>query len=220
MPILAPLLSLFLVLSKGGNYMAVSDYRALIVREARAHNLPPSLVAGLIDVESGGQPSVISPAGAVGLCQVMPGEIIPGRPSKDQLLDPTVNVQTGCSLLAELMKAQGNEACALAAYYGGIYLGRPTDDGWRYVNMVEGAAQNYREWDLTADDDFLQYAPLGQTWREAAINLKGIATDALERGRDLAGKLSQLDQQLGTVSQQLTELAAAANEGVQRWGNI
>jgi len=200
--------------------MAVSDYRALIVREARAHGLRPSLVAGLVDVESGGQPAVVSVAGAVGLMQVMPGELIPGRPGAEALKDPETNVRTGCQLLAELLKAQGTQATALAAYYGGIYLGRPTDEGWQYIRLVEAAAQKYRDWDLTADDDFLEYAPQSQTWRECAINLKGVATDALEKGRDLAAKLSQLNQQLGAVSQQLSELAAAANEGVQRWGNI
>jgi hypothetical protein len=200
--------------------MAVSDYRALIVREARAHGLQPSLVAGLIDVESGGQPDAVSSAGAVGLMQVLSQEVMPGRPTKEQLLDQTVNVQTGCSLLAELIQANGSQDAGLASYYGACYLGRPTDQGWSYVRLVEAAAQKYRDWDLTADDDFLEYAPQSQTWRECAINLKGVATDALEKGRDLAAKLSQLNQQLGTVSQQLSELAAAANEGVQRWGNI
>jgi soluble lytic murein transglycosylase-like protein len=200
--------------------MAVLDYKALIVREARAHSLPPSLVAGLIDVESGGQPSVISPAGAVGLMQVLSQEVMPGRPTKEQLLDPELNVHTGCALLAELIGANGSQDAGLASYYGACYLGRPTDQGWSYIRLVEAAAQKYGDWDLTADDDFLEYAPQSQGWREAAVNLKGIATDALERGRDLAAKLSQLNQQLGTVSQQLSELAAAANEGAQRWGNI
>ena len=192
MPILAPLLSLLLVLSKGGNYMAVSDYRALIVREARAHGLRPSLVAGLVDVESGGQPAVVSVAGAVGLMQVMPGEIIPGRPSAEALKDPQTNVRTGCQLLAELLCSRGNQACALAAYYGAAYLGRPTDDGWRYVNLVEGASSKYADWDQTADADFLEYAPSGKTWREAAVVLKGIATDALEKGRKLKAVLVQI----------------------------
>jgi hypothetical protein len=136
----------------------------------------------------------------------MPGELIPGRPSKDQLLDPTVNVQTGCSLLAELMKAQGTQATALAAYYGGIYLGRPTDEGWSYIRLVEAAAQKYRDWDMTADDDFLQYAPSTSTWRECAINLLGIATDALEKGRQLKAALMQI-----------RDSAAAAADV---WGNM
>ena len=213
MPILAPLLSLLLVLSKGDNYMAVSDYRALIVREARAHGLRPSLVAGLVDVESGGQPAVVSAAGAVGLMQVMPGEIIPGRPGAEALKDPETNVRTGCGLLAELLKAQGTQATALAAYYGGIYLGRPTDEGWSYIRLVEAAAQKYRDWDLTADDDFLQYAPQGQGWREAAVNLKGIATDALEKGRAMRDTLDQMDATM-------QDMAAQAAARVAAWGDL
>lgn len=182
------------------------QYMQLVVQEARLANLPPSLVAGLIDVESGWQPDVISDAGAVGLMQVMPGEIIPGRPSKEELLDPATNVRTGCQILGELMRARGNRAAALASYYGGIYLNRPTEDGWRYVNMVEGAALRYLSWDLAANSAFAEYAPGTHLWPEAAENLKGIATQALESGRALRDLLKRISDQ--------------ALAGVADWGDM
>jgi hypothetical protein len=47
-------------------------YRALIISSAREAELDPALVAAVIYCESRFDPSAVSPAGAVGLMQVMP----------------------------------------------------------------------------------------------------------------------------------------------------
>lgn len=172
---------------------AVRRWAGLVVPIARRHQLAPSLVLGLIEVESSGDPDVISRAGAVGLMQVMPAPLIAGRPTRAELLDPARNVETGCTILAANRARIGHQAGALAAYYGAADAdGRPnatTDgsgaDGWEYVRRVERAALGYLDVDQWADADFQQYAPLGGGWREAATNLRGIASDLIRRCRQV-----------------------------------
>jgi hypothetical protein len=62
------------------------------------------------------------------------------------------------------------------------------------VALVEGAARQFADLDGAAavgtevDPDFTAYAPHTGTWREAAINLKGIADDALSAGRKIVAE--------------------------------
>lgn len=193
--------------------MDAERFRELVVDTARRYGLRPSLVAGVIHVESHWDPQAISPAGAVGLMQVMPGEKIPGRPLAQALLDPATNIDWGCRILRDGWTRYGTTAGMLAAYYGAVDdQGRPTDaddgsgvTGWEYVWRVEQAAMLYWGWDLTADPDFRQYAPLSGAWREAAINLKGVADDALATGRRLRDQLKQI--------------GSLAWQGVDLWGS-
>ena len=155
----------------------VIRWASLIVPAARSRRLAPSLVAGLIEIESAGNPDAESRAGAIGLMQVVPGEIFPGRPSAADLHDPAINVATGCAILATNRTGYGTQAGMLAAYYGAVGAdGRPTDatdgsgvDGWGYVELVEAAALRYLDLDQYADEDFRQYAVQHRTSREAAI---------------------------------------------------
>ncbi len=171
----------------------VLRYRDLIVDTARRYYLAPSLVAGLIEVESGGNPDAVSKAGAVGLGQVMPGEYIAGRPSAAELRNPIVNVEWTCRLLAEGRQRWGTQAGMLAAYYGAVdgqgYPSSATDgsgvDGWGYVRAVEAAARRYLSLDKAAAPEYREWAPQTGLWSEAAANLKGICDDALETGREM-----------------------------------
>ncbi|MGH2459111.1 MAG: hypothetical protein ACRDIY_09620, partial [Chloroflexota bacterium] len=89
-------------------------------------------------------------------------------------------------------------ASGLAAYFGAVdAAGNPTQGsdltgttGVAYVADVLGAAKQFEDLDGLvvagggpADPDFAQYAPGTGTWREACVNLKGVADDALEAGR-------------------------------------
>ena len=171
----------------------VRRWASLVVPIARRHSLAPSLVLGLIEVESVGDPAAISRAGAVGLMQVMPAPLIAGRPTRVELLDPARNIETGCAILAANRARIGHQAGALAAYYGAADAdGRPNAthdgsgaDGWEYVRRVEAAALDYLDVDQWADADFQQYAPLGGGWREAAVNLRGVADDLVRRCRQV-----------------------------------
>jgi hypothetical protein len=188
---------------------AVRRYAALILAGARMAQVRPSVVAGLIDVESGGNPDATSADNgpglghALGLMQVLEGHFAPGQDGHD----PATNIAVGCQVLrAKLDTFGGRLESGLAAYFGAVdAAGNPTDGkdltgttGKEYVAEVLGAAASFTDLDplvgAVADPDFRQYAPGTGTWREAAVNLKGIADDALAAGRKVRGIVEQAGQ--------------------------
>ena len=86
--------------------------RGLVLREALAHGVGPALAAAIVYVESGWDPTAVSPEDSYGLMQVLcrPDgsggcknhfDIVGWPPaSADALLDPTVNVPLGMQILA------------------------------------------------------------------------------------------------------------------------
>ena len=100
--------------------------REQLVAQARARNLDPALVAGLIRQESSFYPRAVSGAGARGLMQVMPavGQGIArqlGFPVWDSalLFDPDANLQLGTAHLAQSLRDYDALVRALAAYNAG-----------------------------------------------------------------------------------------------------
>lgn len=102
-------------------------YRNLIVAEAAERGLDPFLVAGLIRQESMFNPTIVSPAGAIGLMQIMPatGRSLAratdlGRFRDDLLERPEINLHLGMAYMTELIGRFGNRiGAALAAYNAG-----------------------------------------------------------------------------------------------------
>ena len=101
--------------------------------------LPPDLVLALIEVESRFDPWAVSPAGAVGLMQVMP--FWPRELGvQNQLVRVAPNIRMGCEILRYYLRAEGrNWSRALARYNGSV--GRNTypalvmqrwQRGWRF----------------------------------------------------------------------------------------
>jgi soluble lytic murein transglycosylase-like protein len=93
-------------------------YEDLIVEHARLNGVRPSLVRAVVQVESGFNPSAISPKGALGLMQLMPAtaqQFHVGNP-----FNPSENVRAGVAYLKELLTRYNNkEELALAAYNAG-----------------------------------------------------------------------------------------------------
>ncbi len=84
-------------------------------------NLPPELVLAVIDVESRFNRYAVSPAGAVGLMQVMP--YWPRRLGVNNRLFGSIdfNIRLGCEILAFYLHLEGNNhQRALARYNGSI----------------------------------------------------------------------------------------------------
>jgi hypothetical protein len=77
---------------------------------------PPSLVNALVNVESSGNPSAVSPDGAIGLFQLMPGTAagLNVNPA-----DVSGNIQGGLTYLQQLYDQYGNWTQALEAYNEG-----------------------------------------------------------------------------------------------------
>ena len=94
----------------------------------RYDNLSIDLLCAVITHETGGtwNPRVVSPAGAMGLMQVMPStgryvaqmEGIHWTSAEDVLFDPIKNLRIGARYLSDLVSEYGLEG-ALAAYNGG-----------------------------------------------------------------------------------------------------
>jgi soluble lytic murein transglycosylase-like protein len=89
-----------------------------------ALQLPPDLVLALIEVESRFDPWAVSPAGAVGLMQVMP--FWPRELGvQNQLVRVAPNIRMGCEILRYYLRAEHrNWSRALARYNGSV--GRTT----------------------------------------------------------------------------------------------
>lgn len=83
----------------------------------RSHKVPAGLVRAMVAAESGGNRRAVSPAGAIGLMQLMPATaaalgVDPWHPRQ--------NLRGGVSYLAELMRAyDGDVRLALIAYNAG-----------------------------------------------------------------------------------------------------
>jgi soluble lytic murein transglycosylase-like protein len=127
---------------------APEDFRGLVERVARRYGLDPALVDAVVRAESGYDPQATSPAGAMGLMQLMPataralGVVDP--------YDPVQNVEGGVRYLRGLLDRFGDVTLALAAYnagpgavtrYGGVPPYRETR---AYVERVLSTWQRLR----------------------------------------------------------------------------
>ncbi len=99
-----------------GRMRRVMQWADYIVAAANKYDVDPALVAAIIDQESGGNPSAISPAGAIGLMQLMPGT---ARGLGVNPFNPVENIEGGTKYIARQLKAFGNIPEALAAYNAG-----------------------------------------------------------------------------------------------------
>lgn len=101
------------------------SYPELIQQYATKYDIDPYLVAAVIHVESRNHPDAVSPAGAVGLMQIMPttGEWIAGKLgisySEEALKNPEINIEMGCWYLNFLGQRFDSQATVLAAYNAG-----------------------------------------------------------------------------------------------------
>lgn len=126
-----------------------TPFAAEIQAAARKHGVDPALLAALVRQESNFNPNARSPAGAIGLTQLMPGTA-----ASLGVTDPTDPVQAldgGAKYLRQqLDRFGGDERLALAAYnagpgavqrFGGV---PPYAETQNYVKKVLAYAQEYR----------------------------------------------------------------------------
>jgi soluble lytic murein transglycosylase-like protein len=111
--------------------------------------LSPNLVAAVMLQESGGDASAFSASGAVGLMQVMPrdgiaanfecinGPCFASRPTIQELMDPSYNIEYGTRMLAGLITRLGDLRQALKAY-------GPMNVGYSYADTVLVIDEHYR----------------------------------------------------------------------------
>jgi soluble lytic murein transglycosylase len=123
------------------------QYDALIQTYADKHGLAPALVKAVIQTESGGNPRAVSPAGAMGLMQLMPSNVQEAGIADPY--DPEQNIAAGTQQLSDLMKQYGGDLdLTLAGYnagpgnvrkYGGVPPFRETQS---YIRKVRAAMEH------------------------------------------------------------------------------
>lgn len=112
--------------SAGGK---AARYAALIDQVAREEGVPPDVLAALLDTEDSDEASV-SPAGAAGIMQVVPGQgfDLPGEDARD----PLTSLRQGARAIKAKYQATGDWDEAGAAYFGyGTDAGGMTTDRYR-----------------------------------------------------------------------------------------
>ncbi|MFL0738078.1 MAG: transglycosylase SLT domain-containing protein [Prochlorococcus sp.] len=94
-----------------------------IAKASRSNDIRPELLLAIAKQESRFSPGVKSPAGAVGLMQLMPetaAELSDGSLNKEELLNPQTNSKLGALYLTSLLKQwQGNPWLTVASYNAG-----------------------------------------------------------------------------------------------------
>lgn len=94
-----------------------ADPKQLIEAAAARNGIPKKLVQSVAKAESGLDQNAVSPKGAIGVMQLMPGV---ARSLGADPNDPEQNIEAGTRLLRELLlKYNGDVAKALAAYNAG-----------------------------------------------------------------------------------------------------
>ena len=126
-----------------------TDIRSLAIAMARKHGLDPQLVLAVVGVESAFRPKAVSPKGAQGLMQLMPGTA--RSLGVADSFDPAQNLDGGVRHLGSLLTLYGGDVSrALAAYnagegavtrHGGI---PPFKETREYVKRVMGTWQIMR----------------------------------------------------------------------------
>ncbi len=133
--------------SRGKLFM--DHFDDLIVTAAKTHQIDDALIRAVIHIESAFNPRAVSPKGALGLMQLMPGTARMHGVRK--AFDPAQNIDGGSKHLAMLLhRFRGNLRLVLAAYnagegavaqYGGV---PPFKETQAYVDKVLGMKTRYR----------------------------------------------------------------------------
>ncbi len=158
---------------------ATAPVAAFISEAAQRFGFPEAWIWAVIRVESRGNPRAVSPAGAMGLMQVMPATWAAMRARYGLGVDPFDahdNIVAGAAFLRLMLDRYGNPAAMLAAYNAGP--GRYDD--WlarRRPLPAETVAYVAQLGDVTGGRDVAEPAPDPLAWTRAPLFV-GTRSDA------------------------------------------
>ena len=101
----------------------IEQWRELIETVARRNGLDPSLLAAIVQVESGGDRDAVRCEDWLGVCSYGLMQIVDfdwRRLTLEQLLDPDFNVDMGTFILSESIRQGGSIRRGLAVYNCGL----------------------------------------------------------------------------------------------------
>lgn len=157
------------------------DVNQVVEQTAKAHEVDPLLVHSVIKAESNYNPAAVSPKGAMGLMQLMPGTA--RRFGAANTFDVRQNIEAGVKYLRYLQDMFGKNQLALAAYnagegavlrYGNVPPYRETENYVYKVGKFYGDAVRKRREQTPAgvnDDKFSPQAPAAEPLRQLVIAL-------------------------------------------------
>jgi Transglycosylase SLT domain len=116
---------------------SIASLARIIARAARTYRVDSALIRAVIEVESNFDPNARSPAGAIGLMQLMPATA--RRYGVRDARDPVQNIDGGTRYLRDLLDLfNGDARLALAGYNAGE--GAVLRYGWRIPPFAETQA--------------------------------------------------------------------------------
>jgi hypothetical protein len=123
-----------------------TEIKKLVVEEALATNVPPSLAMAVAKVESDFQARAISPKGARGVMQIMPANAYHEfGVDADELWNARLNIQLGIDLLERLIaRYDGRWDLALSHYNGGSVAGSSSNA--RVLPSTQKYVQTVLQW--------------------------------------------------------------------------
>lgn len=143
-----------------------------VTEAAKRHGLDPLLIYSIMHQESSFKQRAISPKGARGLMQLMPGTAV--RFGVTNIFDPQQNIEGGARYMRFLLdRFDGDLALALAGYNAGE--GAVDKYGWQippYAETQEYVRRISRRYSLLRDPNAALYAPSLSRSQLARLNAK------------------------------------------------
>jgi len=132
----------------------VRSWSEEILRWSQDHDVPPTLVAIVMQIESCGAPNVRSSAGAMGLFQVMPFHFL----ANEDPFEPETNAARGITYLTRSYElSDGSIEKTLAGYNGGHSV-----IDWDPANWA-GETKRYVAWGMGIWDEIQAHKPRSET---------------------------------------------------------
>jgi len=175
-----------------------TEIKKLVVEEALATNVPPSLAMAVAKVESDFQPQAISSKGARGVMQIMPtNAYVEFGVDADELWNARLNIQLGIDYLERLIgRYDGRWDLALSHYNGGS--GAENSLNTRVLPSTQKYVQTVLQWQR-------RYANQSTVWQVYRAKKDGWIPS---RTRVLDGSRIFLSRWLDTMDRTQTQVAS------------